>query len=40
MQSKLFFSEEQDENRNTASKDWLDFEVFENVFSYFTVNII
>ena len=31
IQSKLFFAEEKDENRNIVAKDWLDFEISENV---------
>ena len=27
MQSKIFFSEEEDENKNIITKDWLDFEL-------------
>ena len=36
----MFFSEEEDENKNIIAKNWLDFEVSENVLLHFTVNQI
>ena len=30
IQSKIFFSEEEKENKNIITKDWLDFGVSEN----------
>ena len=36
---KNIFSEDH-ENKNIIAKDWLDFEVSENVLSQFTVNLI
>ena len=40
MQSKIFFSKEEDEYKNIIAKDWVDFEVSENVLLHFTVNLI
>ena len=38
MQSKIFFPEKY-ENKNIIAKDWLGFEVSENVLSHFTANL-
>ena len=30
VQSKVFFSEEEEENKNIITEDWLNFEIFLN----------
>ena len=40
MQTKIFYQEEENENISIICKDWLNFEVFENVHSHFIVNLI
>ena len=40
MQSKIFFQEEEIKNYYVISKDWLDFEVSENGFLHFRINLI
>ena len=39
MQLKIFFSKEDHGNKNITAKDWLDFQVSENVLLNFTVNL-
>ena len=39
MKPKIFFSED-DENKNINAKDWLDFEISENVLLHFAVNLM
>ena len=40
MHSKMFFSEDDDENVNIIVEDRLDFELSENLLLYFTVSLI
>ena len=40
MQSKMFFSGEEEENKNIIGKDWLNFKLSENGLLCFTVNLI